>query len=105
MADKETLLRWDPTEHMTSETFIAEYLTAALEDGDPAVISAALGHIARKRGMSAVARESGLGRESLYKSLSTGGNPEFATVLKVVHALGFRLTAAPLAAQPIGAAE
>jgi len=72
---------------------MAAYLEAALEDGDPAVVAAALGDIARASGMSAVARESGLGRESLYKALSPGGNPELATVLKVVRALGLRLHA------------
>ena len=72
---------------------MAAYLEAALEDGDPAVVAAALGDIARASGMSAIAREAGLGRESLYKALSPGGNPEFATVLKVVRALGLRLHA------------
>jgi probable addiction module antidote protein len=72
---------------------MAAYLEAALEDGSAVVVAAALGDIARASGMSAVARESGLGRESLYKALSPGGNPELATVLKVVHALGLRLHA------------
>jgi len=72
---------------------MAAYLEAALEDGDPVVVAAALGDIARASGMSAIAREAGLGRESLYKALSPGGNPEFATVLKVVRALGLRLHA------------
>ena len=68
-------------------------LEAALEEGDPALVAAALGDIARARGMAQIARETGLGRESLYKALSPEGNPEFATVLKVVHALGLRLRA------------
>lgn len=72
---------------------VAAYLEAAMEDGDPRVIAAALGNIARAKGMSALARESGLGRESLYKALSPDGNPEFATILKVVRALGLRLHA------------
>lgn len=66
-----------------------------MEDGDPAVITAALGDIARARGMSDMARATGLSRESLYKALSQDGNPEFATVLKVMKALGLRLSALP----------
>ena len=65
-----------------------------LEDGDPALVAAALGDIARAKGMSQVARDAGLGRESLYKALSADGNPEFATVLKVIHALGLKLKVA-----------
>lgn len=72
---------------------IAAYLEAAMEDGDPRVIAAALGNIARARGMTELAREAGLGRESLYKALSPDGNPEFSTILKVVRALGLRLHA------------
>ena len=72
---------WDAAEHLTT-------------DGDPALIAAALGDIARVKGMSQIARETGLGRESLYKALSPDGNPEFSTVLKVVRALGLRLHAA-----------
>jgi len=66
---------------------------AALQEGDSALIAAALGEIARARGMSQIARNSGLGRESLYKALSAGGNPEFATIMKVIAALGLRLHA------------
>ena len=84
---------WDPAEHLTTEGDMAAYLEAALEDGDPALIAAALGEIARAKGMSQIARETGLGRESLYKALSPDGNPEFSTVLKVVRALGLRLHA------------
>lgn len=72
------------------------YLDAALEDGDPALIVAALGDIARAKGMTQVAREAGLGRESLYKALSPSGNPEFASVLKVLSALGLRFQVAPV---------
>jgi probable addiction module antidote protein len=85
--------RWDPVDHLKTEQDMAAYLDAALEDGDTGVIMAALGDIARAKGMSQVARAAGLGRESLYKSLSTTGNPEFATVLRVVRALGLRLHA------------
>ena len=70
-------------------------IEAALEDGDPRLIVHALGNIARARGMSQIAREAGLGSESLYKTHSPDGNPEFATVLKVVRALGIKLHAEP----------
>jgi len=76
-----------------SEEEIVAYLEAALEDGDPTLVAAALGDIARARGMAEIARESGLGRESLYKALSPEGNPEFGTILKVVRALGLKLHA------------
>ena len=82
---------WDAAEHLTTEADMAAYLEAALEDGDPALIAAALGDIARAKGMSQIAHETGLGRESLYKALSPDGNPEFSTVLKVVRAVGLRL--------------
>ena len=84
---------WDAAEHPETEVDMALYLEAALEDGDPALVAAALGDIARAKGMSEIARETGLGRESLYKALSPEGNPEFATVLKVIRALGLRLHA------------
>ena len=85
---------WDAAEHLRTEEDMAAYLEAALEDGDPTLVAAALGDIARAKGMSQIARETGLGRESLYKALSPDGNPEFSTVLKVVRALGLRLHAA-----------
>lgn len=88
--------RWDPAAHLRSEDDMAAYLEAALQDGDPAVVTAALGDIARARGMTRVARDAGLGRESLYKALSPNGNPEFATVLRVVAALGLTLHAEPV---------
>ena len=64
------------------------YLEAALEEGEPTLVAAALGDIARAKGMTQVARDAGLGRESLYKALSPSGNPEFSTILKVIAALG-----------------
>jgi len=82
---------WDVVEHLETEEDMVAYLEAVLEDGDPALLSAALGDIARARGMTDIARKAGLGRESLYKALSPGGNPEFATVMKVVRALGLTL--------------
>ncbi|MEW6115117.1 MAG: addiction module antidote protein [Thermodesulfobacteriota bacterium] len=86
---------WDAAEHLETEEDMAVYLEAALEKGDPALVAAALGDIARAKGMAQIARKTGLGRESLYKALSPEGNPEFATVLKVVRALGLRLHATP----------
>lgn len=86
--------RWGAAEALRSGREMAAYLEAALEDGDPGVITAALGDIARAQGMTRVARKAGLGRESLYKALSADGNPELATVLRVVEALGLRLHAA-----------
>ena len=86
-------LPWDPAEHLVSEKDIVAYLEAAFEEGDPALIAAALGDIARAKGMTELARETGLGRESLYKALSPSGNPEFATIMRVVEALGLKLHA------------
>ncbi|MFN7570693.1 MAG: addiction module antidote protein [Betaproteobacteria bacterium] len=88
---------WDPADHLETEEDMAAYLEAALEEGDPALVAAALGDIARAKGMTHVAREAGLGRESLYKALSPSGNPELATILKVVSALGLQLHATPAA--------
>jgi probable addiction module antidote protein len=87
---------WDAAEHLETEADMAAYLDAALEDGDTTVIVAALGDIARARGMAQIARETGLGRESLYKALSASGNPEFATILKVVRALGLQFHVHPV---------
>ena len=93
---------WDAVEHLETDEDMAAYLEAALEDGDPKLVAAALGDIARAKGMSQIARDAGLGRESLYKALSPDGNPEFGTVLKVVQALGLRLhaSAAPSTQEP-----
>lgn len=84
---------WDATDYLRDADDMAAYLEAALADGDVGIVAAALGDIARAKGMTEVAREAGLGRESLYKALSPGGNPEFATVLRVVKALGLTLHA------------
>ena len=95
MAKAKTKTRpWDAAAHLESEADMVAYLEAALDDGDPALIAAVLGDIARAKGMSEVARRAGLGRESLYKALAPDGNPELATVMKVVEALGIRLHAA-----------
>ncbi len=87
---------WDSAQYLQTDEDIAAYLDAVLEEEDPALVTHALGVIARAKGMSQIARETGLGRESLYKALSAEGNPEFATVLKVIKALGLRLHAASL---------
>lgn len=92
MAKTQTI-PWDAAEHLETVEDMAAYLEAALEEGDAALVAAALGDIARAKGMAQIARKAGLGRESLYKALSPEGNPEFATVLKVVRALGLRLHA------------
>ena len=82
---------WDAADHLKDDQDIAAYLDAAFEDGDPQLIAAALGDVARSHGMTRVAARAGLGRESLYKALSPQGNPKFATVVKVMQAMGYRL--------------
>jgi probable addiction module antidote protein len=86
---------FDPAEYLDDPEAIAAYMSDALESDDPAFVADALGVVARARGMSEVAREAGVSRESLYRALSAEGNPEFATVLRVVRALGLRLSAVP----------
>lgn len=88
---------FDAANYLNSEEDMAAYLEAALDENDPAVVAAALGDVARAKGMTQVARDAGLGRESLYKSLSADGNPELATVMKVVSALGMSLHIRPSA--------
>lgn len=83
---------WDASEYLTSEQDAIEYLDAAAETGDPKLMQAAIGDVAKARGMGQIAKEAGVGRESLYKSLSHDGNPSFATILKVIHALGGRIS-------------
>jgi len=85
--------QWDAAEHLETAADRVAYLEAALAEGDAALIAAALGDITRAQGMSQIARDTGLGRESLYKTLSSEGNPELATILKVVRALGLQLHA------------
>ena len=82
---------WDAADHLKSDEDVVAYLEAAFGDGDPALIAAALGDIARARGMTKVAADAGLARESLYKALSPNRNPEFATVPRVMQALGLGL--------------
>lgn len=85
---------YDTAEYLKTSADIAAYLEAAFEDGDPALITIALGNVARSEGMTEIAKATGLTRASLYKALSAEGNPEFATVLKVIQALGLKLTVA-----------
>ena len=82
---------WDTADHLETPEDIAAYLEAVFDDGDPELISHALGNVARAKGMTEIARRTGLGRQSLYKALSPDGRPEFATVLNVVRALGLKL--------------
>ncbi|MCY4156218.1 MAG: putative addiction module antidote protein [Gammaproteobacteria bacterium] len=88
---------WDPADYLDEPEDMIAYLEAAFEDGDARVIAAALGDVAKRKGMTQVAVEAGLGRESLYKALSTNGNPSFATILRVLNALGLGLYPAPKA--------
>ena len=90
---------WDPADHLKTVEDMSAYLDAALEEGESTLIAAALGDIARAKGMTQVAREAGLGRESLYKALFPAGNPEFATILKVVSVLGLQLHSVPASAK------
>lgn len=90
---------WDPAEHLNSEEDMAAHLEAALEESDPALVSTALGDIAKAKDMSQIARDAGLGRECLYKAWAPSGNPEFATIVKVVSALGLQLHASPAGAR------
>ena len=87
--------KYDTARYLKTERDIVGYLEAAFEDGHPLVIAAALGDVARSRGMSAIARKTGLARESLYKALAPDGNPQFSTVLSVLQALGFTLRVVP----------
>lgn len=87
--------RYDTADYLETEEDIRLYLEACQEDGDPALIAAALGDIARARNMSQLAREAGMTRAGLYKALSREGNPSFATVAKVAKALGLKITIHP----------
>jgi probable addiction module antidote protein len=89
---------FDVAEFLEDEQTIAEYLNMALEDPNPEMLLLAVRNIARARGMTQLARDTGLGRESLYKALSEGAKPRYDTILKVVRALGVKLRAEPLQA-------
>ncbi len=87
--------RYDTADYLKSEQEIAAYLDAVMEDGDPALIAAALGDVAHARNISKLARDTGMSREGIYQALSGEGNPSFATVLKIAGALGLRLSFRP----------
>jgi probable addiction module antidote protein len=93
---KPKLLPFDAARYLIDDAAIAEYMTAVLETDDPDLLLMALGDVARAKGMAQVAKDAGLGRESLYKALAPGAKPRFDTVLKVARALGVRLTAHPV---------
>jgi probable addiction module antidote protein len=86
---------FDATDYLDDEETIAEYLTAALDDPNPDVFLTAIRDVARSRGMSQLAKDAGLGRESLYKALTPGAKPRYDTVLKLLRALGVKLSASP----------
>ncbi|MCA9899399.1 MAG: putative addiction module antidote protein [Anaerolineales bacterium] len=90
----EQFTKFDAADYLDSEEMIAEYLTAALEDENPDVFLAAIGDVAKARGISAIAQSTGLGRESLYKALAPGAKPRYDTILKVLRGLGVKLTIA-----------
>ncbi len=93
---KAKLLPFDAARYLTDDAAIAEYMTIVLETDDPELLLLAMGDIARAKGMAQVAKDAGLGRESLYKALAPGAKPRFDTVLKVARALGVRLSAHPV---------
>jgi probable addiction module antidote protein len=101
MSEQIKLSRWDSAKHLQSEEDVAMYFEACLDEAgdDAAFIAKSLGVIARARGMTQLAKDTGIGRESLYKALSGEGNPSFNTVIKVTRALGLRFHSSPIRAQ------
>jgi probable addiction module antidote protein len=85
-------LPWDSAEHLKTAEDVRGYLEAAFEDGDPALIAATLGDVARARGMTEIAREAGISREAMYKTFRPEGNPTLETLARVIRALGLKLT-------------
>jgi probable addiction module antidote protein len=90
--NKTTYKPFDAAAYLDNDAVIAEYLSAAAEDPNPEVFVAALGNMAKARGMAQIAKDAGLGRESLYKTLSAGAHPRFETINSVLHALGVKFT-------------
>jgi len=86
---------FDAADYLTDEETIAEYLNAALEDPNPDLFLIAVRDVARAHGMTQLAQDAGLGRESLYKALTPGAKPRYDTILKIMHALGVKFTATP----------
>jgi probable addiction module antidote protein len=89
--DDLTVSKWDIVNYLETEEDMARYLDVALQENDPVFISIVLGDIARAKGMTLMAEQTGLARSSLYKALSPDGNPEFSTILKVIKVLGLKL--------------
>jgi probable addiction module antidote protein len=89
---KAKFARFEVSEHLDDEEVIAEYLTAALEDSNPDVFLLAVANVAKARGMAQIAKDSGLGRESLYKALAPGAKPRYETVRRLLDSLGVHLT-------------
>jgi probable addiction module antidote protein len=90
---KDKLTPFDAARYLSDDAAIAEYMTAILETGDSDLLLLALADVARARGMAQVAKDAGLGRESLYKALAPGAKPRYDTIMKVMRALGVQLTA------------
>jgi probable addiction module antidote protein len=97
---KTTYGPFDVSQHLDNDDVIAEYLAAAAEDTNPDVFLAALGDVAKARGMSQIAKDSGLGRESLYKALSSGAHPRYETISAVMRALGVKFSVVADSPQP-----
>ena len=95
-ADAMKLIPFDAARYLDDDEAIAEYMTAVLEADDPDLVLLALGDVARAKGMSQVAKDAGLGRESLYKALAPGAKPRFDTIMQVARALGVKLSAQPV---------
>ncbi len=90
------LVAFDAAKYLKDDHAIAEYISAVMEANDPDLLLLALGDVARAKGMTQVAKDAGLGRESLYKALAPGAKPRFETVMKVAHALGVKFTVQPV---------
>ena len=98
---KVKLKKWDVAEHMDNDEYISEYLKSAFESGDISEITRALSDVARARNMTDLAEKMGVSRQGLYKTLSGNGNPEFATIQKLITALGLQMSIITLA-KPVG---
>ena len=97
MKAKQHITDFDPADYLDNDEVIAEYLTAVLEENDPDLLLTALANVAKARGMTQIAKDTGLGRESLYKALAPGAKPRFDTVLKILRSLRVHLSAIPVA--------
>jgi probable addiction module antidote protein len=99
-ATSRKLIPFDAARYLDDDEAVAEYMSAVFEADDPDLLLLALSDVARAKGMAQVAKDAGLGRESLYKALTPGAKPRFDTVLKVAKALGVRFTAHPVSGMP-----